>query len=30
MTQLILKYEGQYSPDAIWSQYGGKHLGGSL
>ncbi|HTH94481.1 MAG TPA: EAL domain-containing protein [Rhodocyclaceae bacterium] len=30
MTQLILKYEGQYSPDAIWGQYGGKHLGGSL
>lgn len=30
MTQLILKYEGQYSPDAIWSQYGGRHLGGSL
>ncbi|HTJ96954.1 MAG TPA: EAL domain-containing protein [Rhodocyclaceae bacterium] len=30
MTQLILKYEGQYSPDAIWTQIGGKHLGGSL
>ena len=30
MTQLILKYEGQYSPDAIWSQYGGQHMGGSL
>jgi EAL domain-containing protein (putative c-di-GMP-specific phosphodiesterase class I)/GGDEF domain-containing protein len=30
MTQLILKYEGQYSPDAIWSQYGSEHLGGSL
>lgn len=30
MTQLILKYEGQYSPDAIWSLCGGKHIGGSL
>lgn len=30
MTQLILKYEGQYSPDSIWSQYGSEHLGGSL
>ncbi|MBX9849749.1 MAG: EAL domain-containing protein [Rhodocyclaceae bacterium] len=30
MTQLILKYEGQYSPDAIWTQSGGMHIGGSL
>ncbi len=30
MTQLILKYEGQYSPDAIWAVCGGKHIGGSL
>jgi EAL domain-containing protein (putative c-di-GMP-specific phosphodiesterase class I)/GGDEF domain-containing protein len=30
MTQLILKYEGQYSPDAIWSQFGSEHISGSL
>lgn len=30
MKQLILKYEGQYSPHSIWTSLGGTHLGGSL